>query len=356
MNNIEPLMIGCSKFFHGHQAIAQLVPEIKRLGGHALLLGGPSSVDRIWALIAEQAKSAGITVELYKHTEHCTRDWAHEYARIALEKGCTVIVGVGGGKVIDQAKCSSVFAELPIITVPTSIATCVASSMTCIMYNAQGQCDGSVNLNKEIDVCIADDDVIATAPPRTLAAGMLDSMAKLPEVWQKVEGLKEEEINVIQNIQIINGRAIFTYLQRNALELYTKGQDSPLFGGVVLTNLIHTSLISGFAAGSGQLAIAHGVYNHMRNYFTKEASPYLHGEIVAIGILTQMLFNGNTEAEVLALRDLMQKMNMPCTMREVGFVVTDENVKCLCQALCKETDITSPERIAAVEKAVNFIL
>lgn len=356
MANIEPLMIGCSKFFHGKQVVDLLIPEIKRLGGHALMIGGPSSVDRVWPLVADQAKRQGVPVEVYKHTEQCTRDWAQAYTKIAQEKGCTVIVGVGGGKVIDQAKCASVFADLPIITVPTSIATCVASSMVCIMYTAEGKSNGSVNLNKEIDVCIADEDLIGAAPPRLLASGMLDSMAKLPEVLQKVEGLREDELDVLQTIQTTNSRAIYSFLERNAVELYDQGQDSPLFGDVVLTNLIHTSLVSGFAAGSGQLAIAHGVYDNMRTYFTEEARPYLHGEIVAVGILVQMHFNGNPEAEIVAVRDLMKRMNMPCSMREIGFVPNDENIKLMCDALCHDTAVAAPDRVAAVKQALLFAL
>lgn len=351
---IEPLMIGCSKFYRGKGVISLLAAEIKRLGGKALLIGGPSSVDRVWALVEKDCSQAGVQVELVRHPGQCTRDSAKKYAAKALNEGFTVIVGVGGGKCIDQAKCTSVFADLPVITVPTSIATCVASSMVAILYTAEGKCDGSENLKKEIDVCIADENVIATAPARLLASGMLDSMAKLPEVLQKVEGMDPADIDVIQTIQISNSKDIYAFLAKNAVELYDQGQASPKFGDVVVTNLIQTSLVSGFAAGSGQLAIAHGVYNNMRSYFTEQARPYLHGEMVAVGVLVQMHFNGSSLKEIDDLRAMMQRLNMPSCLREIGFQPTEENMSLMCKLLAQDTKVTDPQRVQAIRAALDY--
>lgn len=355
MAYIEPLMIGCSKFYSGKGVISLFADEVKRLGGKALLIGGPSSVDRVWAAVADDCKKAGVEVTLVKHTEQCTRANAEKYAAMAHEKGCNVIVGVGGGKCIDQAKCASVYAELPIVTVPTIVATCVASSMTCVMYTAEGTCDGQVNLKKEIDVCIADEDLIGSAPGRYLASGMLDSMAKLPEVMQKVEGMDPADIDVIQTIQISNSKDIWNFLFNNSKELYDNGKQSKNFSDVVITNLIQTSLVSGFAAGRGQLAIAHGVYNNMRNYFTEQARPFLHGELVAVGVLVQMHFNGSSTQEIEAVRSLMKAMDMPATLREIGMEPNEKNLSLMCDVLAKDTNVTDPARIKAIRAALDYV-
>ncbi|MBR5428894.1 MAG: iron-containing alcohol dehydrogenase [Firmicutes bacterium] len=354
MTYIEPLMIGCSKFYNGKGVISLFADEVKRLGGKALLIGGPSSVDRVWNIVADDCKKAGVEVVLNKHTEACTRANAESYAAKAKELGCNVIVGVGGGKCIDQAKSASVFADMPIVTVPTSVATCVASSMTCVMYTAAGTCDGQINLKKEIDVCIADEDLIATAPNRMLASGMLDSMAKLPEVMQKVENMDPADIDVIQTIQISNSKDIWNFLFHNSKELYDNKENSKNFSDVVITNLIQTSLVSGFAAGRGQLAIAHGVYNNMRNYFTEQARPFLHGELVAVGVLVQMHYNGNSTDEIEAVRALMKSMDMPATLHEIGLEPTEENLSLMCRVLAEDTKVTEPDRIKAVRAALDY--
>ena len=57
---------------------------------------------------------------------------------------------------MDLAKCAATFGDMDLICVPTSVATCVASSSVCIMYQEDGSPDGSVPMNKEVDVVIAD--------------------------------------------------------------------------------------------------------------------------------------------------------------------------------------------------------
>lgn len=346
------LKVGCGQFFYGEDMISQLAPSIKRFGGRALLLGGPSSVERVLNAIEQDLLANDIQIIVCKHTDPCTKDWADRYSQMAKDNGSTVIVGVGGGKVIDQAKAASCIADLPVITVPTSIATCVASSMVCIMYNEKGQRDGEISLEKEVEVCIADRALIAAAPKRFLAAGILDSMAKLPEVRQKVENCGNP--TALQRIQIANSQGIWDYLTEHGCEVYDNLEQSEYFDEVILTNLLHTSVVSGFAAGGGQLAIAHAVYDGMRTYFTEDCKEYLHGELVAVGILIQMHYNGASSEELAEVKRMMEYMHMPMNLREMGFVPEIANIEKVYDILLKDTAITDEKRIADLKAAVDY--
>ena len=212
MEAVSALKVGCGKFFHGEGVISLLAGEIMRLGGKALLVGGPTSVDRVMDAARESLDAAGVSCVVRRHTDYCTVAWAETYAALARSEGCTVLVGVGGGKCIDEMKCAAHFAGLPIITVPTSIATCVATSMVCIMYNEKGQRAPAVNLSKEVDVCIADTGLIASAPRRTLAAGILDSMAKMPECFHQKKIGSYRDCTLEEYIQVVNSRAAPPFL------------------------------------------------------------------------------------------------------------------------------------------------
>ena len=251
MEAVSALKVGCGKFFHGEGVISLLAGEIMRLGGKALLVGGPTSVDRVMDAARESLDAAGVSCVVRRHTDYCTVAWAETYAALARSEGCTVLVGVGGGKCIDEVKCAAHFAGLPIITVPTSIATCVATSMVCIMYNEKGQRAPAVNLSKEVDVCIADTGLIASAPRRTLAAGILDSMAKMPECFHQKKIGSYRDCTLEEYIQVVNSRAIFEFLMGEGRDLYKNGGAARRFQDAVLTNLLHTSIVSGFADGSG---------------------------------------------------------------------------------------------------------
>ena len=223
MEAVSALKVGCGKFFHGEGVISLLAGEIMRLGGKALLVGGPTSVDRVMDAARESLDAAGVSCVVRRHTDYCTVAWAETYAALARSEGCTVLVGVGGGKCIDEMKCAAHFAGLPIITVPTSIATCVATSMVCIMYNEKGQRAPAVNLSKEVDVCIADTGLIASAPRRTLAAGILDSMAKMPECFHQKKIGSYRDCTLEEYIQVVNSRAIFEFLMGEGRDLYKNG-------------------------------------------------------------------------------------------------------------------------------------
>ena len=95
-----------------------------------------------------------------------------------------------------------------------------------------------------------------------------------------------------------------------------------LFHFFLLANIIFlcipvTGMIRGISKGFGQSAIAHEMYYQLRTNFTKEALNYLHGEVVAIGLLTQLYYN-QTPEHVEKFKNIMIDMNMPVTLNEIG--------------------------------------
>ncbi len=356
MGSISALKVGCGKFFHGDGVIHLLAEEILRLGGKALIIGGPSSVDRVMAAAQASLDNAGVSYLVRKHTDYCTLPWAETYAKLAQEENCTVLVGVGGGKCIDEVKCAAQLANRPVITVPTSIATCVATSMVCIMYNEKGQRAPAVNLYKEVDVCIADTALIATAPRRTLAAGILDSMAKMPECFHQKHIAGYQDCTLEEYIQIVNSRAIFEFLTGEARDLYQNVGKAKRFKDAVLTNLLHTSIVSGFADGSGQLAIAHATYDFLRNYNTEASYHFLHGEMVAVGLLIQMAYNKTSPEEIQAVRTLMADMNMPLTLKDLEYDISPKSLDFFLEQIAADSNISASEDLDMLRKALNEAL
>lgn len=357
ISEVSPLKVGCGKFFHGKGLIALLPGEIKRLGGKALIIGGPSSIERVMSAVEGGLVSAGVTFKTVRHTAQCTIEWAEKYAEMALGGGYTVLVGCGGGKVIDQTKCASCFCGLPVITVPTSLATCVATSMVAIMYTGNGQRDKDVTLKKEVDVCIADEDLIGTAPSRLLAAGILDDIAKMPESYHKKMSVRSyRDCSLKEYIQILNSRCIYDFLMGEGRDLYDNGINAKRFHDAVLTNLLHTSIVSGFADGSGQLAIAHATYDFMRNYNTEKAAKFLHGEIVAVGLMIQMAFNGFEESEIQKVRDLMSYMHMPLTLSDIDDDVSENALDFFIEKVAKSVKLSNPGDVALLRKSVKAAL
>ena len=356
MTEITPLKVGCGKFFHGKGVLSLLPSEIRRLGNKALIIGGPTGMKCFLSAIQKDLDSSSITYTIIEHHGQCTNEQARFFSEKAHELGCTVLVAVGGGKCIDNVKCASVFSDLPIITVPTSIATCVATSMVAIMYNDNGQREPSIKLKKEIDVCIADSDLIGSAPRRTLASGIMDSIAKYPESLYKKSVSSYRDCDIKEYIQITNARAIYEFLTGEYKDLYDNGSESVHFDDAILTNLLHTSIVSGFADGSGQLAIAHATYDFVKNHFTVSGSAFLHGELVAIGLLIQMAFNEMDNHEIEKVRSAMRYMNMPLTLRDIGYDTSEESMEFFIKNIASDTGIKSAAEYEKLKLAVMEVL
>ena len=105
-----------------------------------------------------------------------------------------------------------------------------------------------------------------------------------------------------------------------------RGEITSAVDNVIFTTIAATGVISGIARGSNQCAIAHKFYEAVRKFFPKESSPYLHGEIVGIGLLIQNYFNGEPENNDFLL-SIMKKHKMPHSLTDIGIAPTEENKK-----------------------------
>ena len=110
------------------------------------------------------------------HTE-ITKERIDEALVKACEAKAEVIVGIGGGKAIDTAKCVAAKMEAPLIVIPTSASTDAPTSAMAIIYNDRHEHDDVYYFTKNPDMVLVDSKIIASAPVRYLVAGMGDAMA-----------------------------------------------------------------------------------------------------------------------------------------------------------------------------------
>ncbi len=343
---MQELKVGAGRFIVGEHVVKRLEKEMSYFGNKALIIGGPRSV----GLVNEKMSLAELGL-VFRHTGACSKNWARKYADVFQEEHCDLVIGIGGGKCIDLAKCVAVYADCPIITVPTSVATCVASSAVCIMYTDEGRSDGSVAMNREVDVVLADTELIRTAPKRLWSAGMVDSLAKLPEVVHNLDIRDYKDCDLNKYICYVNAKAIWDFILGEGIMMAEDIKNSDRVEDMIVTNLLHTSIVSGFSSGSGQLALAHGLYDFVRREFPEESKDVMHGEIVGVGLIMQMAYNNEKEA-AKNLIAFMKHFSMPMTLEEIHFPDTAETRRKLTVYLAENTEVTDLERL---ECAMNEI-
>jgi glycerol dehydrogenase len=162
MNNVVELKVGCGKYIQGNNVLQRIGNILKNFSNRVLIIGGSTTTDIVMDKVETVIKESGLIYEVIRHEGTCSRSSALDYANKAQKEKYGVLMGIGGGKLMDLVKAVSYYSRLPVVNVPTSIATCAAVSAVCIMYTDEGKPDGSISMKKEVDCVVADTNIIAT--------------------------------------------------------------------------------------------------------------------------------------------------------------------------------------------------
>ncbi len=352
----ESFRIGCGRYLQGVGYVKKVGEEIGRLGTSPLIIGGKTALEITRSAIEESVKDNCNKYEIVVHTGTCNEERAREFSQFAAEKDYDVIVGVGGGVICDFAKLCGYYAKLPVINIPTSSATCAAYTPLSVRYTPDGRTVGSLHLGYEVDGVIADTAVIAAQPIRLLLSGVFDALAKFVEIKQR---FTEETTDYPIGLDYAYVMSKYSHkLLRDkihkCIDDMLKGEITDDVENIIFTSIVATGVISGIARGSNQTAVAHKFYEAIRFLFPQSSKPYLHGEIVGVGLLIQNHFNGE-EGNNKMLLELMKKYNMPYRITDIGVERTEKTfIECY-HKVCESTAIETEEESKRFKESLRYL-
>ncbi len=319
--------IGSGRYLQGENILTEIGNEVLRLGTLPLIVGDTTALSITRETIEKSIASACKKYEIIVHDGTCNHERAREIAEMKESIGYDVIIGVGGGVIMDFAKLCADYAACPIINVPTSSATCACYTPLSVCYTPDGKTVGTTHFKREVDAVIADTAILVRQPVRLLLSGVFDALAKFIEIRHRYR-----ENDAIENIPLgldyayalsCHSYRILTEDTADCIADMEKGIVSARFERLIFTALAATGVISGIARGSNQTALAHKFYEITRTLYPTEARPYLHGEIVGVGLILQNKYNGEEERNA-SLIALMKKHKMPCLVTDVAIEPTEE--------------------------------
>ncbi|MFN6066301.1 MAG: iron-containing alcohol dehydrogenase, partial [Pseudanabaena sp.] len=236
--------------------------------------------------------------------------------RLVLQENPHVIVGIGGGKVLDTAKLVAHQCQLPIVTVPTTGATCAAWTALSNVYDAHGAFEYDVTLDRCPEMMFVDYDVIATAPKLTLVSGIGDAIAKWYE--SSVSSGSSEKTMVIAAVQ--EARILRDILFQKSAEAIAN-PNSQAWREVVDASVCLAGAIGGIGGANCRTVAAHAIHNALTHLHQTHGT--LHGEKVAYGILVQLRLEECQGNQLAAssrhqLLKFYQEIGLPTTLTDLG--------------------------------------
>ena len=321
-------LFGCGRFRMEADLLERSAEEILRFGRRPLLVCDDNSHAVAFDKVAASLAAAGVELRELRHNGFCCRDDALAYAEAGALEGVDVVLGCGGGVICDFSKCIAHLAGAPLVTIPTSSAQCCAFTPIAVCYTREGRYVSTSHFPLEIASALLDTTVLSRQPPRLLAAGALDAMAKKIELafWTQLDGMDPASAagaSAASGIAAAISDFIYADLDAKvdaALADLAKGVPTPTLRDVFFDSIVGAGIVSGIAGGSKQVALAHRFYFFARQRDPATGCRFTHGELVAVGLVMQHAYNGRPD-EAAALAARLRGWGLAASVAELGLPV-----------------------------------
>lgn len=340
-----------SRYTQGQDATARLGEEMATLGleGPALVVAGRSPARMLSEVWKASFGDAGFTHEVHPFGGECT---LAEIARIkdrATACKAGVIVGSGGGKVLDAARAAAADLRLPVVCCPTVASSDAPCSALSVIYSEAGVVELFRIYRRNPDLVLVDTRVIAQGPPRLLVAGMGDALATWFEAKTCADGrVRNMRGGLSTQTALTLAEACYRTLLEDgadALEAVKAKVVTPALERLVEAN----TLLSGIGFESSGLAAAHAIHNGLTT--ARGTRDFLHGEKVAFGLLCQLVMEGQARSVVERVLGFATAVGLPVTLAEIGLAgVTQAELGLIAQRATarEETIHNEPFEVTAV--------
>ncbi|NJK35607.1 MAG: iron-containing alcohol dehydrogenase family protein [Oscillatoriales cyanobacterium SM2_2_1] len=299
------LAIAPAQVYRGWQITAEYMPQSR-----TLVIASPSALGLL------QTLSLPDTCRMALPVRGCTELNLAAMLAEVQKHSPTWLVGAGGGRVLDLAKLVAYRADLPLVTVPTSAATCAAWTALSNVYEESGAFAYDVPLPCAPQQLIVDYALIQKAPVRMLIAGIGDALAKWYEA--SVSSGHSDQTMIIAAVQ--TARILRDLLLQQSAEAIATPGGKP-WQEVVDAVVCLAGVIGGIGGADCRTVAAHAIHNALTHH--PNAHGALHGEKVAYGILVQLRLeevHGNQLAATARqqLRELYRSLGLPQTLADLG--------------------------------------
>lgn len=322
----------------GRGRINEVGIEVAKCGKKALIVTGRSSTKKSGLLdktinLLEEAK---VEYEIFDKVEqNPLTTTVYEGVDVIKETGCDVILGLGGGSIMDAAKSIAFAAKnsgdiseyifgikqgndaLPIILVPTTCGTGSEGNCFSVLTNPETKDKKSLRTNSIIaKASIIDPELMTTMPKSILASVGFDALAHNMEAYVSKIGQPLTDMQSLYGIKLLAENLIKVYKDSNDLEAWEKVSLASTLGGMVIG-------VAGVTAPHGMEHPASGLYDIVHGKGLAALTPIIvekswESDIEKYSDVSKIL--GGTGAKDCAdsIRRFLEEINLKVTLGELG--------------------------------------
>ncbi len=315
--DLSVLCVAPTHLYRGWSLLPQAGEAIAHLGQCPLIVATPERYQALAAEFEAIAHDQSLSLAVGTFRGECSEATLAQLRQEAAQHHADVIIGIGGGKALDTAKLLADQLDLPVVTIPTSAATCAAWTALANIYTEAGAFAYDVPLRRCPDLLLLDYRLVQSAPKRTLVAGIGDALAKWYEA--SVSSGSRQETLIVMAVQ--QARVLRDLLFQQSLAALND------VGGTAWQNVVDaTTLMAGMMGGLGgaqcRTVAAHAIHNGLTHL--PQSKGTLHGEKVAYGILVQLRLEELVQGSQLAasarqqLCQFYEQVGLPCSLEQLG--------------------------------------
>jgi len=353
------ILISPGKYVQGAGEMKKLYDYAKVYGKKALVLITASGYKRIGKTVESSFVGQDFELVFDYFNGECSKNEINRLIAIADEKGCDMVIGIGGGKTLDTSKAVAYYRKTPVLICPTIASTDAPCSALSVIYTDDGVFEEYLFLPANPNLVLMDTDIITASPARLTVSGMGDALATYFEaraVMAKDAGTCAG--GKVSCAAMALAKLCFDTLMEEGIKAklaLEAGACTEAVEKVIEAN----TLLSGIGFESGGLAGAHAIHNGLT--VLPECHHMYHGEKVAFGTLTQLVLENVDAEELERIIEWCIELGLPVTFKELGVTeVTDEKLMAVAVAACAESDTlhnmpfeVTPEKVCAAMKAAD---
>lgn len=312
----------------GTNCISQLPNEIKSFGGtKVLVVSGPHvSKTAFYAKCLDYIKASDVTCLTWSNAEdEAPLRNVNEVRDILLKEKCNLLIGIGGGSVMDICKLAGALATnggegadwigyekystppVPLFTIPTTAGTAAEVTNMAVIHNEETHVKFTVGHRSlgAARVTFIDGNSIATCPRSIIAICGIDALSHSLESYVALKANPITEALSLNGIRLIS---------RNLRTIYGNSENQQ-----AALDLLVGSMLGGLAFNNTGCGNMHCIARHIGPLFHVN-----HGTSIAMVMPSVAKFNFYAQME--KFRNIGEAMDLPIAgipIADVGVIVVD---------------------------------